>query len=80
MKYVIEKAKLQTLHKRREDLCRRLFKEIMTNKDHKLFRLIKQNAFNNINLRKKNKFILPNISTNRYKQNFINYGLYNFQQ
>ena len=70
---------LPTLKERRTLLCRTLF-ENMQNSEHRLNHLLPVARNNDYNLRRILKYELPKCSTNRYKNTFVPYCLYNFQK
>jgi len=70
-------AGLTSLHSRRELICQQLFSKV-TQPDHPLHNLLTHNDCSR-NLRRKKEFVLPKLKTNRCKQSFINFALYNFQ-
>jgi len=72
-------SQLDTLHDRREYLCKKLFKDISENENHKLHSLVNRNTTNSINLRKKKNFCLPQTISNRFKNSYINYCLFRYQ-
>ena len=59
--------------------CRTLF-ENMQNSEHRLNHLLPVARNNDYNLRRILKYELPKCSTNRYKNTFVPYCLYNFQK
>ena len=66
-----------TLYDRREELCSRLFKQIKSNKEHRLYHLfqVRQGRA----LRKNKQFELEPCRTERYKNSYIPYCTYKFQ-
>jgi len=69
---------LQTLQERRDAACRKLFKEIQEIK-HPLRHLLPPGGTTVRSLRSKRQFPLPKCKTNRLKNTFINYSLFNYQ-
>ncbi len=64
-------SKLPTLYDRRDGLTKRLFNEISSNPNHKLYNLLPgRNSFT-VNLRNKRSFNVPKCKTNRFKTSFI---------
>jgi hypothetical protein len=72
-----EKAQLPPLRVRREDFCNRLFLAAQ-DPSHKLFSLIPVPRDITHNQRKATKYPLPKVKTNRFKNSFIPYCLFNF--
>ena len=74
----LKDCNIPTLHSRREQLCQFYFKDISdpTNKINDLLPLVRNNTHNT---RLKNAYVLPKCHTNRFKNSFIPYALYNFQ-
>ena len=70
---------IPTLKERRTLLCRTLFENIQ-NSEHRLNHLLPVARNNDYNLRRILKYELPKCSTNRYKNTFVPYCLYNFQK
>ena len=73
---------LLSLYTRREKQTSSFFKKIQQPND-KLFHLrqhVKVSENDCYNLRNKKKYKLPLCKTDRYKQTFLPYCLYNFQQ
>ena len=68
---------LTTLFERRQILNDRLFKEIVEDSSHKLNNLLPSRNSCTANLRKRRLFQLPICKTNRFKNTFIPYNLYN---
>ena len=66
-----------TLFERRQILNNRLFKEIVEDSFHKLNNLLPSRNSCTANLRKRRMFQLPICKTNRFKNTFIPYNLYN---
>lgn len=66
-----------TLFERRKVLNDRLFKDIVENSSHKLSKLLPPRNTSTANLRKRRLFQLPICKTNRFKNSFIPYNLYN---
>ena len=63
---------LQNLHNRRDLLCRKTFKNIVEDPNHKLHSLLPPvNVEYQYNLRNKRFFRLPNCKTNRFKNTFM---------
>ena len=78
-KEALKKHDLQTLESRRDTLCRRFFKDIMSQKDHKLHCLLPTPRPSKYELRREKQYPLPNVCTKRYKNSLINSGLFNCQ-
>ena len=70
-------AKLQSLYQRRQELCRRLFNSAQ-DPSHKLHPLLPHPRKITHNQRNPSKYPLPKCNTNRYKDSFIPYCLFNF--
>ena len=73
----LKKSELECLSVRRTELCRKLFKD-MQNTDHKLNNLLPNHKGRSA-LRKQNVYEPPKARTERYKQTFIPFSLYNLQ-
>ncbi len=73
----LKTTELETLHTRRENICRTKFKKISED-SHKLNYLLKKSE----NSRSKSgcKFVLPKVNTVRCQKSPINYCLFNFQR
>ena len=69
---------IPTLKERRHEQCRQLFVKIQTPTD-KLNRILPKERDNVRNIRKLNKFPLPKVHTNSYKNSFLPYVLFNCQ-
>ena len=69
-------ANIPSLYDRRETMCRRMFQDSQM-ADHKLFPLLPPLKDRVYNHRHCYKFHLPKVSTNRFKNTFINYCLFN---
>ena len=66
------KSGLQNLHNRRDILCRKTFKNIVEDPNHKLHSLLPPvNDEYQYNLRNKRFFRLPKCKTNRFKNTFM---------
>ena len=66
------KSGLQNLHNRRDLLCRKTFKNIVEDPNHKLHSLLPPvNVEYQYNLRNKRFFRLPKCKTNRFKNTFM---------
>ena len=74
----LQKANLVTLEQRRMNICKAFFKSIQHN-DNILSHLLPKQRESHYSLRKKTKFDKPKCKTNRFKNSFIPYSLYNFQ-
>jgi hypothetical protein len=77
-KQALDMSKLSTLKQRREDLCRNFFKA-MQGKQHRSHNLLPLERPKVMVLRKRTKYPLPKIRTERCKKTLVNYGLFNFQ-
>ena len=64
-------SKLPTLYDRRDGLTKRLFNEISSNPNHKLYNLLPGWNSCTVNLRNKRSFNVPKCKTNRFKNSFI---------
>ena len=73
----LQVANIMTLHQRREELCKRLF-DSAQDPSHKLHPLLPEQRVITHNQRHATKFPLPKCYTNRYKDSFIPYSLFNF--
>ena len=71
-------SKLPTLHDRREDLCRTFFSG-MLDPSHRLNTLLPVSKNSTYMLRSQKQLTLPKCRTQRFKQSFIPYSLFNFQ-
>jgi hypothetical protein len=71
-------ANLMTLYERREVLCKRLFSSAQDS-SHKLNPLLPNPRVITHNQRHAAKYPLPVCKTNRFKDSFIPYSLFNFQ-
>ena len=69
---------LQTLKTRREDMCLCLFTQ-MQNSTHKLHNLLPEKKENRYLLRNNKPFSLPRCKTNRCKNSFVPWCLYNLK-
>ena len=69
---------LQTLKERRSNMCSILFKE-MHDSNHKLHNFLVEKRATRYDLRNTKSFHLPRCKTNRYKNSFIPWCLYNLQ-
>ena len=67
---------LPTLATRRDTLCKRLFVEAQET-SHKLYNLMPKQRHITHNQRNAYKYPLPRVRTNRFKDTFINYCLFN---
>jgi hypothetical protein len=76
--HALKEANLMTLYQRREILCRRLFKSAQV-PSHKLNPLLPEPRVITHNQRHPMKYPLPVCKTNRLKDSFIPYSLFNFQ-
>ena len=72
----LQQANLSTLSLRRDDLCKRLFTDCQ-DPSHKLNPLLPNKRRITHNQRNAYKFHLPLVKTNRFKDSFINYCLFN---
>ena len=72
----LELSSLSTLSSRREELCKRLFIACQ-DEDHKLHPLLPPKREIIHQCRNSYKFQLPVVKTNRYKDSFINFSLFN---
>ena len=71
-------SKLETLHERREIMCKKLFTKISKDSSHKLYHLMKKSE--PTQTRSKTEFVFPKCRTERCKKSPINYMLYNYQK
>ena len=69
---------LKTLAERRKDLCSDLFRD-MQHPGHKLNHLLDLKNENQYDLRNPQKYEVPFCRTDRYKNTFVPFCLYNFQ-
>ena len=69
---------LPLLFERRIDICKKLF-VAMQKPDHRLHHLLPAPRSVDYKLRNAKKYPLPKCKTNRYKNSFVPYCLYNFQ-
>jgi hypothetical protein len=69
---------LKTLAERRTELCKNFFNKIQK-EDDKLNYLLPKSKEKIYSLRKQLKCPLPNLRTERFKNTFINYSLFNYQ-
>ena len=67
----LAKANITTLHSRRELLSRKLFKDIVNDKNHKLAELLPPKSSHNKSLRNTRLFNTPICKTDRFKKSFI---------
>ena len=74
----LEKSHLDTLKHRRDTMCRSFF-SAMQNKDHKLHKLLPPERPEGRALRKRTKYPLPKLRTERCKKTLVNHGLFNYQ-
>ncbi len=74
----LEKTGLPLLVTRRKEMCHNLFRKIQ-NSEHRLHKLLPPKRDNSHNLRHSRQYEPPLCSTNRYKNTFIPYCLYQFQ-
>ena len=74
----LKTANIVTLQKRRLDICKRFFKD-MLNTDHILHHLLPEERVARYSIRSQKKFEIPRCKTNRFKNTLIPYGLINFQ-
>ena len=73
-----EQLNLPLLSERRIDICKKLF-VAMQKPDHRLHHLLPAPRSVGYGLRNAKKYPLPKCKTNRYKNSFVPYCLYNFQ-
>jgi len=78
-KEALDLHQLPTLVERRTALCRELFKAIMTDSEHRLHCLLPPPRESRYSLREHKQYPLPRINTKRFKNSFINWGLFNCQ-
>ena len=71
----LEKAGLQTLFKRRQDITERFFNQIVTNQSHRLHSLLPEYNASHYYLRNNRRFVHPACKTKRYQNSFINYNV-----
>ena len=64
-------TELVPLSQRRQQLTDKLFQQILNDKMHKLHKLLPDVNNTSVNLRKKSKFIMPSIKTDRFKKSFV---------
>ena len=69
---------LQCLKERRDSLCKKYFKKIIET-SHRLNYLLPYQTCNKYGVRRFNKYTLPEIRTNRYRNSLIPWGLYHWQ-
>ena len=69
---------MKTLLQRREDICAKFFKD-MTNPKHRLHDLLPERKTHHHDLRSKITYPLPRCKTERYKNSFVPWCLYNLQ-
>ena len=67
----LEKCQLQTLQRRRQDLCDNLFRKIICDKTHKLHNLLPPKHQPKYDFRYKRAFDAVRSKTRRYQENFI---------
>ena len=70
-------ANLQSLFNRRLELCKTMFCSIKNDDHHRLHYLLPELNLRSSQLRNKRLYQLPTVRTNRFKNSFINYGLFN---
>ena len=73
-----EKFQMQTLKERREEICKKFFMK-MTNPTHRLHDLLPEPKTHKHDLRVQLTYPLPRCHTNRYKNSFVPWCLYNLQ-
>lgn len=78
-KDAMDMHQLPRLQDRRDNLCRKMFNTIMMNSDNRLHGLLPAPKESKYNLRETKRFPLPRTKTNRFKNSFINWGLYKCQ-
>ena len=71
-------TKLPCLKERRDSLCKKYFQNIMET-THRLNYLLPCQRCNQYDVRRFNKYPLPEIRTNRYRNSLIPWGLYHWQ-
>ena len=69
---------LPCLKERRDSLCKKYFQNIMET-THRLNYLLPCQRCNQYDVRRFNKYPLPEIRTNRYRNSLIPWGLYHWQ-
>ena len=74
----LETSGLQSLTARRHKLAKIFFNKVCS-PDDKVHQLLNLNIENNYNFRKYQKFNLPICRTDRFKNTFIPYSVFNFQ-
>ena len=67
----LELANLETLRKRREAACKKLFLQAHLDTKHKLHQMIPEENWSTYPLRKCHKFLVPKFRTERFKNSFI---------
>ena len=72
------KFQMQTLKERRDDICAKFFQK-MTLPNHRLHDLLPEPKKYHHDLRTKRTYPLPKCQTNRYKNSFVPWCLYNVQ-
>ena len=72
-------TKLLSLEERRTDICRKFFKNIQ-DPNNVLHNMLPPKRSPRYTLRNQLEYPLPKVKTNRYKNSFIPYCLFNFQQ
>ena len=76
-KEAMDSLNIVTLQERREDLCKCFFKKIKDPND-KLNKLLPHKT-NSVTTRHGKEYPLPKVNTNRFKDSFIPYALFNLQ-
>ena len=74
----LTRAGLLKLSQRRENMCHKLFTQ-MQHPSHKLHNLLPKPRKTSISTRNSKKYDLPTCRTNRYKNSFVPFCLFNFQ-
>ena len=64
-------ASLSSLFLRRQQITNKVFLNIVNDDTHKLHQLLPAKNDTLINLRKKSRFLIPRVNTNRFKSSFI---------
>jgi hypothetical protein len=76
--HALAESGLSSLQERRHKLCMNFFSS-MTSPSHKLHHLLPSRKSHNYNTRTAHQFVIPKISNNRFKREFITNALLNYQ-
>ena len=71
-------AGIPSLEDRRTKICQKLFNDMKV-PDHKLFKMLPPKMENTHNIRDSKEYPTPTIRTNRFKNTFLPYALFNLQ-